>query len=290
MAYLYGLPRQACWMAVVLSMVVSACSMHPVKTQVMVRQQDTLYTIARRNNITVLSLIRANKSLRPPYSIYPGTFLRLPKPLHHKVKKGDTLYSISRQYNINLKRLASANNLPHPYTIFTGQNLYVGGGQKTYKSAANKSAAKRQQPKKTSPPTYAYKKPSIAAERKGKKFIWPVQGKILSHYGSKNNGLHNDGINIGVAPGANVKASGDGVVIYVGNELKGYGNLLLIRHHNGWITAYAHTSKILVTKGTRVQQGQVVAKAGSTGSVRRVQLHFEIRKGRYAVNPEKILI
>src|SRR5690606_8555086 len=108
-------------------------------------------------------------------------------------------------------------------------------------------------------------------------------------YGSKGGGMHNDGINIAVPKGTPVHAAQSGVVAYAGNELKGYGNLLLVRHANGWMTAYAHNSKLLVKRGDTVTRGQSISLAGSTGSVSSPQVHFEIRKGAKAVDPQSVI-
>jgi murein DD-endopeptidase MepM/ murein hydrolase activator NlpD len=113
-------------------------------------------------------------------------------------------------------------------------------------------------------------------------FTWPVQGKILSSF---KPGGKNDGINIEVPEGTSVKAAGPGEVMYSGNELKGFGELLLIKHEGGWMTAYAHNSELLVKKGDAVKQGQVIAKSGKTGDVKTPQLHFEVRKGKQPVDP-----
>ena len=107
--------------------------------------------------------------------------------------------------------------------------------------------------------------------------------------GPKKNGLHNDGINIAAPRGAPVLAAENGVVAYAGNELRGFGNLLLIKHADGWMTAYAHTESLLVGPGDRVRRGQIVARVGDSGSVATPQLHFEIRKGTRAVNPSRLL-
>jgi murein DD-endopeptidase MepM/ murein hydrolase activator NlpD len=120
-------------------------------------------------------------------------------------------------------------------------------------------------------------------------FHWPVRGRILSAYGRKPNGQQNDGINVSVPEGTPIRASEDGVVAYAGNELKGFGNLVLIRHADNWVTAYAHLGTIDVKKDQRVKRGEVIAKAGQTGGVTSPQLHFEIRKGSNPVDPEKHL-
>jgi murein DD-endopeptidase MepM/ murein hydrolase activator NlpD len=120
-------------------------------------------------------------------------------------------------------------------------------------------------------------------------FRWPVRGKVITSYGAKTNGKSNDGINLAVPEGTPVKAAEDGVVAYSGNELKGYGNLVLVRHSNGYVTAYAHASELLVKRGDTIKRGQVIAKSGQSGEVGSPQLHFEIRKGSNPVDPLQFL-
>jgi len=120
-------------------------------------------------------------------------------------------------------------------------------------------------------------------------FRWPVHGRVIAAFGSKPNGAQNDGINIAVPEGTQIKAADDGVVAYAGNELKGYGNLVLIRHSNGYVSAYANASELLVKRGDTIRRGQVIAHSGQTGNVTSPQLHFEIRKGSTPVDPTKFL-
>ncbi|MGA7000635.1 MAG: M23 family metallopeptidase, partial [Pseudolabrys sp.] len=120
-------------------------------------------------------------------------------------------------------------------------------------------------------------------------FRWPVRGRVIAGFGSKPNGTQNDGINLAVPEGTPIKAADDGVVAYAGNELKGYGNLVLIRHSNGFVSAYAHASELMVKRGDTIKRGQVIAHAGQTGNVTSPQLHFEIRKGSTPVDPTQYL-
>ncbi len=120
-------------------------------------------------------------------------------------------------------------------------------------------------------------------------FRWPARGRVISGSGALANGQQNDGINLALPEGTPVHAAEDGVVAYAGSELKGYGNLVLIRHSNGFVTAYAHASEILVKRGDQVRRGQVIAKSGQTGNVTSPQLHFEIRKGSAPVDPTQYL-
>src|SRR5439155_585506 len=123
----------------------------------------------------------------------------------------------------------------------------------------------------------------------GSRFPWPVHGHVLASYGVAADGTHNDGINIAASRGTPIKSVESGIVAYVGNELRGYGNLVLIKHTNGWISAYAHCDEVLIRKGDPVYKGQTVAKVGATGGVTEPQLHFELRQGKRPVDPRGFL-
>ncbi|HLN25496.1 MAG TPA: LysM peptidoglycan-binding domain-containing M23 family metallopeptidase [Patescibacteria group bacterium] len=128
-----------------------------------------------------------------------------------------------------------------------------------------------------------------APPKSGRGFVWPVHGQVIGEFGSTGKGQHNDGINIAVARGTSVVAADDGVVAYSGNELRGFGNLLLIKHADGWMTAYAHNDSLLVKRGETVKRGQQIAKAGDSGGVSQPQVHFEVRQGTRAVDPMTFL-
>jgi murein DD-endopeptidase MepM/ murein hydrolase activator NlpD len=121
-------------------------------------------------------------------------------------------------------------------------------------------------------------------------FLWPVEGRVISPFGDNSDGGRNDGINISAERGTPVRAAEAGEVSYVGNELKSYGNLILIRHDNGFVTAYAHTDGVLVRRGEHVERGQIIGSASDTGDVSEVQLHFELRSGTRPVDPTLYLI
>jgi len=119
----------------------------------------------------------------------------------------------------------------------------------------------------------------------GGRFLWPVKGPVISEYGGKPDGSQNDGVNISAAKGTPVIAADNGVVAYVGNELRSYGNLLLVRHANGLVTAYAHLDTTLVQRGAKVKRGQKIGTVGASGKVSAPQIHFEVRRGSQAVDP-----
>jgi murein DD-endopeptidase MepM/ murein hydrolase activator NlpD len=131
--------------------------------------------------------------------------------------------------------------------------------------------------------------PLISFNAQDPVFDWPATGRVIAEFGTSEKGQRNDGINIALKMGAPIRAAAGGTVSYSGGDLKDYGNLLLIRHAGGYVTAYAHAEKLLVHRGEAVRQGQVIAYAGETGDVKSPQLHFEIRKGTTPVDPDALL-
>jgi murein DD-endopeptidase MepM/ murein hydrolase activator NlpD len=130
---------------------------------------------------------------------------------------------------------------------------------------------------------------SVPASAAAPSFIWPVRGRVVAGFGRHAGSLRNDGINIAVPEGTDVQAADDGVVVYAGTDAKGYGNLVLLRHSNGFVTAYAHASALLVSLGETVHRGQIIAKSGSSGNVTEPVVHFEIRKGTLPIDPVQYL-
>ena len=256
---------------------------------VRVQKGDTLYSIARRENVSVRSLIEKNK-LKPPYKIYPGQRLIVPQQRYYRVKKGDTLYSIAKANDMTVAQLARINNIHSPYTISVGQRLKLKemdefeGGTTSPQTTTTKAKTTTQQ----SAAKTTTKNVTIPKSAQSKRFDRPASGKIIQKFGSTEN-AHNDGINIAGKLGDPIKAADSGQVVYAGNELKGYGNLMLIKHKDGWITAYAHSDKLLVKKGAQVTKGQKIATMGKTGGVKTPQLHFEVRYKTKVVDPEKYL-
>ena len=289
-----------------------------------VAKGDSLYGIARRYGLPIRAIIDAN-ALQPPYKLSLGQSLAIPQARVHVVAAGDTVFNIARRYDVDRSELVRLNGIAPPYSIPLGQKLILpqpGTGATATQIAgvapaspalsapeASQKAVTPQAglvgrtaeriakpvPKPSAGPTVA--KPVVARRgpigepppRAKSTFLWPVQGPLLSSFGGKKSGVHNDGINIAAPRGAPVRAAENGVVAYAGEELKGFGKLLLIKHADGWVTAYAHNEKLLVQQGDVVKRGQSVARVGSSGSVPRPQLHFEVRRGTRAVNPVTVL-
>ena len=266
---------------------------------VTVHKGDTVYSLSRRYNVPIRSMIEVN-NLKPPFILSKGARLRLPAPSVHIVQKGDTIYSISRRYNVDMSVLTRTNNLYAPYSIYLGQILKLPGSVVeptehwvALKNTSAKTATRKSVQKTSSKSAKSNKRTTrktaarlpTPPERAKAKFAWPVNGTVMNKFGSAGGGRHNDGINIKVPEGTFVRAAENGVVAYAGNELKGFGNLLLVKHADGWITAYAHNKEFLVKRGDTVKRGQPMAKAGKTGNAKEPQLHFEIRRGTKAVDP-----
>ncbi len=262
-------------------------------SSVIVGKGDSVYGLSRRHRVSMRAIIVAN-GLVPPYRLRIGQRIVLPRGREYVVRRGDTLSRVSARYGVGLYSLARANNLKSPYLILVGQRLYIprGASVKTSKKLHVRKGKKKDRKiasrtilksPRVPPPTP--RPPKII----GGGFIWPVKGKVVSGFGPKSKGLQNDGINISAPRGTPVRAVENGVVAYAGNELRGFGNLLLIKHSNGLVTAYAHNQKLLVRRGEKVKKGQTIASVGSTGTVSTPQLHFEIRRGKLPVNPSRYL-
>ncbi len=254
---------------------------------------ENIYSISKKYNVPLRDLISKN-NLTPPYILKVGDKINLPSNQYHQVVEGDTLYGISRKYGMNVNNLISLNDLQQPYSIKTGERLKINGSRiedpntsVAYKQNVEKVAQKELDSK----PEKLAEKPAKLSEPKNKNnhFVLPVKGVVISRFGPKPGGLYNDGIDIKAKAGENVKATEDGVVAYVGNELRGYGNLVIIKHSGGWISAYGHLDKTKVTRGSKVKKGESIATVGSTGNVKFPQLYFGLRKGREAVNPQNYL-
>ena len=228
----------------------------------------------------------------------------------HTVKTGETGIAIARAYGVLWRDVVAANNLAPPYLLRVGDKLLVPLPSRPNQQAAARTASPRAAATSQSLERRARNfrldiddivtggepAEAAAASRPGTpdlaanapQFRWPVEGRILSGFGPKPAGRFNDGVNLKVPAGTPVRAAADGTVAYAGDAIPGFGNLLLIRHAGGWVTAYGHNEALLVERGKVVKAGDIVARAGATGQVSEPQLHFEIRKGRTALDPQTL--
>jgi murein DD-endopeptidase MepM/ murein hydrolase activator NlpD len=269
----------------------------------LVQKGDTVSGIAARQDVSISALIQLN-NLRPPYTLQIGQALVLPT----SVDAPSVMASVPEPVAI------AAGPQPKPFvpdgsiavTTQAGGSAAVqsgggiaSGGLPPLQGAPQPAPASEPTPlpapaqtaqiEPPPPPKPAPSGDPLPALKPNSPFIWPVDGKVTSKFGPSKDNLRNDGINIAAPVGAPVKASAAGVVAYAGNELRGFGNMVLLRHADGWVTAYAHNSSLLVKKGDKVSQGQTIARVGSSGNVESPQLHFELRQGTKAVDPLKVL-
>ena len=223
----------------------------------------------------------------------------------YAVAPGDTLFAIARRNGITVPAIAVANRLSAPYNLVVGQQLLLpsvpldGANNSSVNPRRSTVAANRNSRKlpATPRPRNQQNIASITREASFSKpvtsstdqFQWPIRGSVISNYGAGGVGRRNEGINISAPQGTTIRAAADGEVVYRGSELDGYGNLLLIKHDNGFVTAYAHNDVMLVRKGQKVSKGDIIGKVGRTGAVNEPQLHFEIRQNLKSVDPLRFL-
>lgn len=245
-----------------------------------VARGDSLYAIARKHNVRLNELERANK-ITDPRRVKPGTVLKVPRAgdappvasASPPTPAASPTASASSDAPAVAPKIINARTRTRTASLGSDTNGLPPAGTTDATPPAAPGASTE------TPAREAAAAPKAAAAVA--KFRWPARGKIISNFGDG----HNDGINIALPRGTDVHAAEAGVVTYAGDGVQGYGNLLLIRHDGGWITAYAHNDSLAVKAGESVRRGQVVAKAGATGSVDTPQLRFEIRKGVKPVDP-----
>ena len=209
---------------------------------------------------------------------HPKTQIQKPLPpqemrgVYHVVERHQTFYRICKTYGVDLKEIASLNRISDPSKIQTGQRIFIPGARRVLKVEIYIDDVVSEQGEKAK---VAYKRFD---------FIWPVEGKINQGFEEAENRRH-QGIDISSAVGAPIKASNAGTVIYSNNTIKGYGNLIILRHSEELVTVYAHNQVNLVEEGTWVEKGQIIGKVGQTGRTSGPHLHFEIRKNNKAIDP-----
>jgi len=268
-----------------------------------VRSGDTIYSIAWKYELDPFELARWN-NLSSPYRIYPGQRLNMKpedsdtelskssaktssrttsRPDSVTVRKGDTLYSIAQRYDMTTWQLASINGLSSPYTIRPGQTLKLGSAKTYQPPVTDGTTAKTTS---TSKATSKSATASLPEDNSKLSWQWPVHGKLITTF--KSNKTGRKGIDIAGTEGRAIKAAAPGKVVYSGNGLISYGNLVIIKHNRTYLSAYAHNRKLLVKEGDTIKAGQKIAELGKTGTDS-PRLHFEIRKNGKPVNPLKYL-
>lgn len=267
-----------------------------------VEKGDTPHSIAEKLGVSEKALIARNKLRANGLQI--GQMLAVPAKAAQDVNAGEPKPDSPTEPQVHVVKTTTITARASP----SGQDSPGQGTLLAEKedNQAHPAKAKGKPDQKSKPASgEATASPEVTGEESGRvatneqlptpdpmsgnSFRWPVTGRVISEFGAKPDGGHNDGIDLAVPRGTSVMAAENGVVAYAGNELKGYGNLVLIRHANNWVSAYAHNEEILVKRGDKVRRGQIIAKAGATGTVSQPEVHFELRKGSRPVDPTKFM-
>ena len=269
-----------------------------------VRPGDTLRAIGNRTGAGSEAIARAN-GLTAPFTIQPGQRLAIPGGRYHEVRAGETGIAIARAYGVDWSRIVTENGLAEPFGLRVGQRVLIPGEAQSPRSVAERAAAFRldiddlltgaepaiaetQRPARPVAGTNRVLAPTtpVAAPstlRGG--FDWPARGQLTARFGRGASGVRNDGIKIALPLDTPVRAAADGTVAYAGTGVAGLGGLVMVKHGDGWTSVYGHASRLLVQRGQAVKKGQVIARSGDSGYADRPELHFELRKGRVAVDP-----
>ncbi len=220
--------------------------------------------------LSVIFLIGGCAKHKVPFEQTPSA--REKKGVYHVVERHQTLYRICKTYDVDLKKVATLNGIADPSKIQTGQRIFIPGAKKVLKVEIYIEDVLVEPAEKE----------KIAYKDFG--FIWPVEGTVSKVFEEAEDKRH-QGIDISSSIGTPIKASNAGRVIYANDTIKGYGNLIILRHSEEYITVYAHNQINLVEEGTWVEKGQIIGKVGQTGRTSGPHLHFEIRKNNKALDP-----
>ena len=263
---------------------------------------DTLCRIADRTGAAAEAIARAN-GIAAPYAVRVGQRLRVPAGRYHLVRGGHTGIAIARAYGVEWSRIVTANGLTEPYDLRVGQRLAIPETRAGRSRAAERAAAfsldvedlltgaqpaaiaRAPRRPAVAPRRLPATTPIVAPARVATGFAWPVDGRVVKRFRAAAAGERSDGIKIAVPPDTPVKAAADGIVAYAGSGIAALGGLVIVRHGGGWASVYGHAAKLLVRRGQAVRRGDTIARSGSTGRADRPEVHFELRKGRAAVDP-----
>ena len=279
---------------------------------VKIQRGQTVSEIAEENNVPISEIKRLN-SLNSYDHVRAGQIIKVPIGNYYFVKENDTLENIARIHDVDLEYLAEVNGISTKSEIYAGSYIKIPEMQDAFTESKEnkhidfessevhnldqeeKADINEEQPpeilSETLTPPSSELKTEIHSKFfknntpvNSKDFVWPVYGKIIRGYGD-HDGKFNEGINIAAKKGTPIKAAAKGQVAYAGNQAE-YGNLIIIRHNNGYMTAYSHADKILVKKGQIINQGTQIATVGNSGNVNQPQLQFSMKKGNHTINPD----
>ena len=258
-----------------------------------VAEGDTVIGIARRYRVSERAIIALNE-LTPPYWLRTGQRLRLPEEAYRSARRVALPQDSPRAAGDDVRVLPSEAGAPAPgdrtgHATASSPEVAAPSPPSPPDTRVARAVAASFSPASPAPSARRPASDAVPLPPSRNTFLWPVEGQVISGFGSKPGGTHNDGINIAAPLGSDIRAAKSGVVAYAGNELRGYGNLVLIRHEDGWMTAYAHNDTLLVGRGDTVRRGQVISRSGKSGRVSRPQAHFEIRRNGEPQDPLNLL-
>lgn len=234
---------------------------------------ESLFDIATTYQLPLRALIDQN-NLEPPYALAPGRELQLPPPRFHAVTQSESFEDIARRYNVDLRSLALLNRMQPPYRVRQGDRVVLPAMARAMQAAT--PPATQTPPRSQTPPVL------------GGRFTMPMRGNVVARFGAQPGGGTLDGIEIAGREGAQIVAAADGDVFYAGSDLPAYGVLVLIRHADNYVSAYAYTRRALVREGQHVRAGEAIAELGER-SEGQPRLLFQVRQGSAAVDPGPML-
>ena len=250
---------------------------------------DSVSGIAHRLGVSAHAIIALNE-LTPPYWLRTGQRLRLPEEAYRSARRDETPEDAPLAARDDARAPAPGDRMDR--AAASSSEVAAPSSPDTPNTRIARAVTDSSSPASPSSPSSPVRRPAsdaVPLPPSRNTFLWPIEGRVISGFGSKPGGTHNDGINIAAPLGSDIRAAKNGVVAYAGNELRGYGNLVLIRHEDGWMTAYAHNDTLLVGRGETVRRGQVISRSGKSGRVSRPQAHFEIRRDGEPQNPLSLL-
>ncbi len=256
----------------------------PSYPEYVVQPGDTAYRISRCQGVDLAIMARLN-GFKPPYTISVGQRLRIPARTQEPSCPRSAATVSQPEADGAIPAIQASNSRTAVAGRVSATAPVARPPRKPGSTVLADIVRPLSKPNRLSSAMHLAKPPARASQH----FLWPVDGELVSRYGVQPGNRHNDGINIAAPRGTVVRAAENGVVVYAGNQLRGYGNLVLIRHADGWTTAYAHNEKVLVGRGDTVRRGQEIAHVGATGNVQSPQMHFELRRRAQAVDPEVFL-
>jgi murein DD-endopeptidase MepM/ murein hydrolase activator NlpD len=272
-------------------------------TRHVVMPGESVYLLAKKYDVRPSAIVDANR-LKRPYRIYAGQVIAIPASAEIPTPRSTQIARAEGRVPSPLPAPRSPAKTA-PAVDHEGHDLTVASlapvSPPTARPADSVSAITAPSPAPPSPMPAWVPAPVSAVEQRdaseakpprlsGDGFLWPIKGQVISKFGEKPNGQRNDGINIAAPMGTAVLAAENGIVVYAGNQIAGFGNMLILRHAGGFITTYAHNERLSVTVGDRVRRGQVIAEVGATGAVGTAQLHFELREGTKPIDPISHLV